>query len=387
MLRSPWGSSFSCNTLVGSGSILVPAAERAGVRRVAASNRQRQSIPGRMAFPTIAGVAMAMFLALACGRARADGTGYLFVSNERTNNITVIDPSRDYTVIKSISTSRHPGDMRFGRNGHLLLVACEGDAVIDVIDIATLQVEDHIATHPGLAALELSRDGLSAYVPSDTESIVQQIDVAHGSIDRLFHTGARPRGIALSPDQMTLYVSSLVDDLVHVIDLHEGATVENIKVGTYPDRLLLLPHSEELWVANELSGQVSIIDRSSNKIVANLEFSPPGSGHGNAMPGGMIATADGKTVIVALGQADYLALIDVTSHRIKAYLPVGRWSRDVTLSDDERTLYVVDRQDDNVMVMDMASRQVVRTIHVGIAPRALLVDNATNPAVGKAKAK
>ncbi len=35
----------------------------------------------------------------------AKGTGYVFVSHEKTNNIAVIDPKQDYRIIKWIDVS------------------------------------------------------------------------------------------------------------------------------------------------------------------------------------------------------------------------------------------------------------------------------------------
>src|SRR5690242_6094527 len=76
----------------------------------------------------------------ASGRAFAGHTGYVFVSHEQTNDIAVIDPQQNYRIIRWISTSRRPREMRFRRNHRQLLVACEEDDVIDVIDVATLEV-------------------------------------------------------------------------------------------------------------------------------------------------------------------------------------------------------------------------------------------------------
>ena len=48
--------------------------------------------------------ALALGLVLSAG-AIAKDTGYVFVSNEKTNNITVIDPKQDYKIIQWIPTS------------------------------------------------------------------------------------------------------------------------------------------------------------------------------------------------------------------------------------------------------------------------------------------
>ena len=90
-------------------------------------------------------ILMALLLSVAVSTsAIASGTGYVFVSHEKTNNIAVIDPKQDYRIIKWIDTSHRPRDMNFRHGRTQLLVACGDDDVIDVIDIGTLQVVDHI---------------------------------------------------------------------------------------------------------------------------------------------------------------------------------------------------------------------------------------------------
>src|SRR3954462_5961702 len=42
----------------------------------------------------------------------AKGTGLIFVSNEKTNNIIVLDP-KDYRIVRDVKVSRRPRDMHF----------------------------------------------------------------------------------------------------------------------------------------------------------------------------------------------------------------------------------------------------------------------------------
>jgi len=139
--------------------------------------------------------------------ARAKDTGYLFVSNEKTNNIAVIDPKQDYKIIKRIPTSHRPRDMKFRDDHKLLYVACGDDDVIDVIDVATLEVADHIPTGPSPEMFDLSRDGKALYVSNEEGSSVQEIGIADKIIMREIATGAEPEGIAISADGKTLYVT------------------------------------------------------------------------------------------------------------------------------------------------------------------------------------
>ena len=110
-------------------------------------------------------------------QATAKETGYVFVSNERTNNITVIDPGHEHRIIKWIQTSRRPRDMAFRNDNHQLLVACGDDNVIDVVDVTTLTVTDHIPTGADPERFGLSRDQTILFVPNKAGSTIQQISV------------------------------------------------------------------------------------------------------------------------------------------------------------------------------------------------------------------
>ena len=77
----------------------------------------------------------------------AKDTGLIFVSNEKTNNLIVIDP-KTYQVVKDIKVSRRPRDMHFSADRSKLYVACGDDDVIDIIDVAKLEVVGKLATGP-----------------------------------------------------------------------------------------------------------------------------------------------------------------------------------------------------------------------------------------------
>jgi PQQ-dependent catabolism-associated beta-propeller protein len=307
--------------------------------------------------------------------ASAKDTGYVFVSHERTNNVAVIDPKQDYQIIKWIATSRRPRDMKFSEDHKQLLVACGDDDVIDVIDVATLAVTDHIPTGPSPEMFALSRDGGALYVSDEEGSAVQQISVAEKMIVRDIPTGAEPEGIAVSADGKTLYVTSEVTDMVHVIDLGAGVVTDNILVGTRPRRFLLLPNGKELWVSNELSGQVSVIDRTANKVSTTIDFIPPGFRQVDVTPVGMTMTREGKTAIVALGRANHVAVVDTATKKIKDYILVGSRAWGVALSRDEKTLYVANGLSDDVSIVDLHSRRSIRTVPVGRVPHSIVIDD------------
>lgn len=82
-----------------------------------------------MAFsPRLAASSLAMArLAAASSCSLAKGTGLVFVSSERTNNITVVDP-RTSKVVKDLRTSRRPRDKHFNAD-HTRLCSGFGDDI------------------------------------------------------------------------------------------------------------------------------------------------------------------------------------------------------------------------------------------------------------------
>ena len=79
--------------------------------------------------------------------AAAKNTGLIFVSNEKSNNVVVLDP-KTYKVVKEIKTSKRPRDMHFSADRTRLYVACGDDDVIDIVDVAKLDVIGRLKTGP-----------------------------------------------------------------------------------------------------------------------------------------------------------------------------------------------------------------------------------------------
>src|ERR1700741_328789 len=86
-------------------------------------------------------------MALAFAPAEAKDTGLIYVSNEKSNNIIVIDP-KTYKVVNDIKVSRRPRDMHFNADHSKLYIACGDDDVIDVLDVAKGQVVGKLVTGP-----------------------------------------------------------------------------------------------------------------------------------------------------------------------------------------------------------------------------------------------
>ena len=189
-------------------------------------------------------------------------------------------------------------------------------------------------------------------------------------------TGAEPEGVIVSEDGKTVYVTSEVADMVHVIDIATGAVIKNIVVGTRPRRFIFTPDGKELWVSCELSSEIYIIDRDTLEIVGEpLIFVPPGFKPEDVTPVGMAITKDGSKVLLSLGRANHIAIIDAHTHEVLQYVLVGKRAWSVDLSRDEKTAIVANGLSDDITIIDMASMQPVRSLPIGRIPHTVLIDD------------
>src|SRR5437899_12076522 len=103
-------------------------------------------------------------------------TGLIFVSNEKSNNLIVLDP-KTYQVVKDIKVSRRPRDMHFNSDHSKLYIACGDDDVIDIVDVATLAVVGKLATGPSPETFALDEKRRRIYVANEEGSSLSVIDI------------------------------------------------------------------------------------------------------------------------------------------------------------------------------------------------------------------
>jgi DNA-binding beta-propeller fold protein YncE len=132
-------------------------------------------------------LALLLLCALTCAPAAAKDTGLIFVSNEKTSNIVVIDPAT-YKIVKDIKTARRPRDLHFSADHSRLYVACGDDDVIDIVDVAKLEVVGKLKTGPSPEAFGIDEKRGRLYVSDEEGSSLAVIDMEHdyraGGADR-----------------------------------------------------------------------------------------------------------------------------------------------------------------------------------------------------------
>src|SRR4051794_3498589 len=179
---------------------------------------------------------------------------------------------------------------------------------------------------------------------------VRIVDVATGAMKQSLPIPGGYVGIAFAPDGRHAYVSGVPadgdfgkglkganGDVIHVFDIDpvSGNATEADPIG--------LPNARDGAAAQDELPQASNV---------------------NAWPEGLDVSADGKYLVVALGQADQVAIIELATK--KATLAnVGRYPYGVVVDPRRPRAYVTNERDGTVSAIELPSGKPLGTIEVG----------------------
>ena len=119
------------------------------------------------------------------------------------------------------------------------------------------------------------------------------------------------------------------------------------------------------WVGNFKDGSVSIVDTQKAVVVGTVAV-------GNG-PHGMAASLDGRNVYVGLDGGSTVAVINTASERLTGRIEVGRAPHGLALSPDGRTMLVAVYGENRVVWVDLASDTIVGSVAVA-KPHTIAID-------------
>jgi YVTN family beta-propeller protein len=241
------------------------------------------------------------------------------------------------------------------------------------------------------------RDFVSrVYVPNTVSNTVDVIDPATYKVVDHFAVGRLPQHVTPSWDLKTLWVLNDRGNSLTRIDPRTGAKKETIPVldpynmyytpdGKYAivvaeqrERLefynaetMKLDH--QLWVnckgvdhmdftadgryliaSCEFGHALVKVDVAKQELVGRLPINP------GAMPQDVKTAPDGSVFYVADMDADGVHVVDPNDFRIVAFIPTGKGAHGLYVSRDSRVLYVSNRGEGSISLIDLATRKVTK---------------------------
>jgi len=146
-------------------------------------------------------------------------------------------------------------------------------------------------------------------VPPQPKALAPQVFPPNPNGTRL----SWPEKLAVSPDGSRLLVALNLADSAAVIDLDQGDQVHYVALGSgsYPLGAAILPDGHTGLVTNEGTGTMSVIDMQSATKLASIQV-----GAALSHPAGVVVNSAGTRAYVALSNADQVAVVNLSTRRV-----------------------------------------------------------------------
>jgi YVTN family beta-propeller protein len=304
----------------------------------------------------------------------------VYVSNEASGDITIIDPVK-LEATATVHLGKRPRGIHASSDGKLIFVTLSGSPYAPPgVDESKLPPPDRTAD--GIGVMDTSnntvlrklpsghdpeqfavrRDGKMIYVSNEDDHGLSFVNLDTSKVDKTVATGDEPEGVTLTPDEKYVYVTSEVAGTITVVDAQSGDVVKTIKVLLRPRNIVFTPDGSRAYVANENSAALSVIDTAKLEVVNTIHIDE------TLKPMGMAMTRDGAHLFVTTGRGKKLLFLDLPSGNVVASLVVGDRPWGVALSPDEKLLFTANGPSNDSSVIDVASRTIVKKIKVGDRP-------------------
>ena len=333
----------------------------------------------------------------------------LYVACQDSDEVRVIDVPLS-KVVGTIKVGHVPRGIALAPDGARLYVTNAWSDTVSVIDTATREVLRTLATGFEPSGVVTDRSGATLYVANRLSSDISVIDLKTGQETKRLLAGRGASYLTAAPDGKRIYCTHIYPNPglfrtpptseITVLDTESQRVVErkplqNVagvfhsaisadgKLGVVaqlrPKNLIPLAHVEHGWAFGD---SLALFGEDVGGIV---QVPLDELDRYYALPWGIAITPDKAKIFLTTAGSQSVTVIDVSrllatvrtrrepfvndlsasAEYISARIPVGHNPRGVLLSPDGRRLYVANRLDDDIVVIDTATDKVFSTIDLG----------------------
>jgi YVTN family beta-propeller protein len=224
----------------------------------------------------------------------------------------------------------------------------------------TLKTGDHrfVFAAPGYYPTELD-----VHVPAKDSPLEVKLERRLASLTPVteLHTGFQPKSVAFTPDGKFLLTALLGSTGV---DLFSTAPFRKIKRISFPDEIrrkagfvemAFLEDAGELWVSQMTTGLIHVIDM--NDFTYRESFPS-----GGVMPKVITVSRDQSRAFVSNWGSRTVGVIDVESREVVKTIPIDGIPRGMAVTGEDRYLYVGNYTTGGIEKIDLEILEVVKTL-------------------------
>ena len=310
----------------------------------------------------------AVLLLLGCSQLAHGASNRIFVTNERSNDISIINGA-SLEVEKTISVGNRPRGIGISPDGAELYVAISEDNAIAVVSLETLELLRTFEAGSDPETFAVHPNG-NIYISNEDDAKASVFDPVTGGQLAEIPVGLEPEGVAISPDGKQVIITSESTNMLHVIRVPEHDIVANILVGARPRAAVFNNSGALAYATSEISGEVKKIDMEKHAIIATKKIADE-----KAKPKDVILSKDESKLYVAGGRANQIIVLRADTLELIKKVPVGKRVWGLAISKDGERVFTTNGVSGTVSVIATENDQVIKTIEVGKFPWGVVIDD------------
>ncbi len=306
--------------------------------------------------------------------------------------VTVVIPTA--TIIPATTAATLPNERVY--------IVNQGSLDVSVVEPTTARTIATIPVGKGPHHAALSPDGLVLWVINTDDSTASIIDTAQLKIKATVKVGRSPHAVVFRPNGAEIWLANVADREIGVYNPTTGVKIGQVALPFNPAHLDFAPDGQ-LWAIQQLGPQVAIIEPDSRSIVRRVSvgdklnlvafaagkawLADEGTRPGvwavdlatltitNAVIAPIkpiqpvaVKVAGAEQVWVTDRGQDNLLILDATNGKLLDEVATNGVSFHAHLSRDGKNIYVTEEATNNLIVIDVATRQVKARIAVGRQP-------------------
>ncbi|WP_066755872.1 YVTN family beta-propeller repeat protein [Crocinitomix algicola] len=207
---------------------------------------------------------------------------------------------------------------------------------------------------------EFNKPGCDQCVGSNYDpSFIYKINLKTHKIESVIKVGSVPKFIAMSTDQKTLIVSNWVSSDISIIDLVKEEEIKRVKVGLHPRGIAINKDGTKAYITVMGSTKIAVVDL--------MDYSVNYIKDIGKAPRSILLTNNDSTLLVSVNSSNKIVKVDLKTGK-RQMCETGSGPRSMTLSPDEKWLYVVNYFDNSFSKINTSSMLTEATITTGEKP-------------------
>jgi YVTN family beta-propeller protein len=236
-------------------------------------------------------------------------TNKLYVANQFSNSISVIDSSTDI-IENTIQVDNFPYDLEVNPFNNRIYVTNRESNTISVIDGSTNQRLSNINVGDSPVGISINPSLNMVYVANLDSKSLSIIDSIDNKVIETIQLNELVYGVAVNPLTDLVYISNLINNTLSVLDGKTNKIIGKSAVENMPTAISINYKTNLIYVANYLSNSISVIDGITNKVISTIKVAK--------YPVDAVVNPLTNKVYVSHNGDDVVSVIDgVTNKKIK----------------------------------------------------------------------